>query len=94
MEGKVEDGLAGFLAHKANLAQDEFVNYLCKQFRDRKYRGVVAQFKKLEQKGALTKYLDQFEELISLLLALNPGLREDYLINSFIGGLSDELAHQ
>lgn len=36
-------------------------------------------------------YLDQFEELRSKMLTINPTLNEDYFIQSFVSGLNEEL---
>ena len=49
------------------------------------------EFNKLKQRGTIHEYQLKFEELKSLMLHMNPYLKEKYFVLSFISELSDNL---
>ena len=70
---------------------EEFVEDLCEHFGDWNMMDVVEEFNKLRQEGIVQSYQLKFEELMSLILILNPHLTEGYFVSSFISSLSEEL---
>lgn len=52
---------------------------------------VVEEFDRLQQGGSLEEYIDKFEELESLLLQKQPLMRNEYFLDSFIGGLKPQI---
>jgi hypothetical protein len=51
----------------------------------------VEEFNKLIQDRSVDDYIERFEELRSLMNALNPSLTESYYISSFISGLKEDI---
>ncbi|KAL5723121.1 hypothetical protein ACHQM5_006555 [Ranunculus cassubicifolius] len=55
---------------------------------------VIGEFKLLHQRGSVLDYQQQFENLRPLVLLQNPGLSEQYFVDSCIACLSEEIKHQ
>jgi len=51
----------------------------------------VEEFNKLIQDKSVDDYIERFEELRSLMSALNPSLAESYYVSSFISGLKEDI---
>ena len=60
---------------------------VCIRFRDNLGSKVVEDFNRLQQTGSIDDYLAKFEELKACILLKTPHMPEDYLLESFIGGL-------
>lgn len=58
------------------------------RFKDGRGDNVVEEFNKLNQKGTLEEYVDEFEELKSILLQAGHKLTDEFALESFIGGLN------
>uniref|UniRef100_A0A803L3P0 Ty3 transposon capsid-like protein domain-containing protein n=1 Tax=Chenopodium quinoa TaxID=63459 RepID=A0A803L3P0_CHEQI len=87
MVDKAEVWVASYLAGKINVDWTEFVVDLTARFKDSKSDNAVENFNKLQQLGSIESYVDNFEELKSLMLQQNHGLPDSYFLASFIGGL-------
>jgi hypothetical protein len=68
---------------------EEFSQDLYRRFRNKD--DIVKEFNKLIQDRNVDDYIERFEELRSLMGALNPLLPESYYVSSFISGLKDEI---
>ena len=53
----------------------------------------IGQFHSLKQTMSVTEYVENFEELMSLVKRSNPALSEAYFVSSFISGLKDFIQH-
>ncbi|KAL5720791.1 hypothetical protein ACHQM5_013426 [Ranunculus cassubicifolius] len=74
------------------LPWEEFAELLRSRFAE-VTNNVVAEFNRLIQTGSVQEYQGKFEELQPLMLQRNPGLTEAYFVDSFIGGLKQEIQH-
>ena len=68
---------------------DEFAQILGRRFGSRE--DSVEEFNKLTQEKSVDDYIERFEELKSLMSALNPALSESYYVSSFISGLKEDI---
>ncbi|VFQ74355.1 unnamed protein product [Cuscuta campestris] len=87
MIDKAENWMSSYLSFRKFVSWHEFIIDLSARFRDDKGHNVVEQFKKLEQKGSLEDYIDEFEDLRSVLVQNNHYLPDSYILDCFIGGL-------
>lgn len=56
------------------------------------FRGsIVAQFNKLKQTGTVLSYIHEFEKLRALMKERTSAFTDEYFLESFIGGLKDEI---
>ena len=60
---------------------------VCAQFWDNLGSKVVEEFNRLQQTSTIDEYIAEFEELKAFILLRTPNMPEDYLLESFIGGL-------
>ena len=90
MEGKADVWFEGLVRGKdSHIEWEEFSQDLCRRFGSKD--DIVEEFNKLIQDGNMDEYIERFEELRSLIGALNPLLPEAYYVSSFISGLKDEI---
>jgi hypothetical protein len=54
---------------------------------------VVEEFNRLVQDKIMKEYVEKFEELKSLMNALDPSLPESYYISTFLSGLKGDIRH-
>ncbi|VFQ79288.1 unnamed protein product [Cuscuta campestris] len=87
MIDKAENWMSSYLSFRKFVSWHEFIIDLSARFRDDKGHNVVEQFKKLEQKESLEDYIDEFEDLRSVLVQNNHYLPDSYILDCFIGGL-------
>ncbi|XP_021848493.1 uncharacterized protein [Spinacia oleracea] len=66
---------------------NDFVADLYARFSDDSAHNVVENFNKLQQNGSLEEYIDEFENLRSIMMMNNHILPDAYMLESFIGGL-------
>lgn len=88
---KAENWVASYLAARRNVDWTEFVMDLTTRFRDDVGVNVVEKFNKLSQHGSIESYIDEFENLRSIMLQQNHYLPDAYLLDSFIGGLKSSI---
>lgn len=91
LEGKVDIWFQGIKLSLGKPNWEDFKENLTSRFGGRCRRDVVEEFNKLQQKGSLVEYQEQFEELRSLMMGKNPHLSESYFVSSFISGLKVEI---
>ena len=91
--GKAETWYSGYALGRQAILWEDFVVDVCARFGDELGSHVVEEFNKLKQTGPIEDYLEKFEELKSLMLIKNPSLPNDYFVDSFIGGLDDNIKH-
>jgi len=85
---KIEVWYKGFLYGEKYLVRwEDFTKALCMWFGNMK--DVVEKFNKLVQEKEVEEYVDRFDELKSLMCALNPFILEVYYISSFLSGLKE-----
>lgn len=65
-----------------------FVIDLNARFRDESGASIVEQFNKLQQQDNLEKYIDGFEDLRSSMVQNRHVLPDQYVLDSFVGGLN------
>lgn len=87
MTGKAEKWIISYLSSRRNVDWPEFVMDLSARFKDERGVNSVEKFNKLEQTDTIESYLDEFEELKSDVLETHHSLPEEYLLDSFIGGM-------
>ncbi|CAL1414734.1 unnamed protein product [Linum trigynum] len=91
LEGRAYTWFEGWSFRRFPLIWGHFVDELLHRFGHREQLNVVAAFNKLRQTTSVARYQEDFEDLRSRLLRLNPELNEHYFIMSFLGGLDDEI---
>ncbi|XP_048502834.1 uncharacterized protein LOC125498635 [Beta vulgaris subsp. vulgaris] len=84
---KAEKWVASYLSVRKNVDWTEFVVDLSARFKDETTVDVVEQFNKLQQTDSLESYIDEFEDLSSVVLQHHHFLLDDYILESFVGGL-------
>jgi hypothetical protein len=90
LEGKADVWFEGLVrGSDSHIEWEEFSQDLCRRFGSKD--DIVEEFNKLIQDGNMDDYIERFEELRSLMGALNPLLPEAYYVSSFISGLKDEI---
>ncbi|KAL3537609.1 hypothetical protein ACH5RR_000975 [Cinchona calisaya] len=89
-EGKIDNWYQGYkMMMKNSLNWEKLVEGVYLRFGNKRSRDVIEDFNKLQQTRPLTEYLENFEELESLMLAKNPYLTESYFISSFVSGVKE-----
>jgi hypothetical protein len=90
LEGKADVWFEGLVrGNDSHIKWEEFSQDLCRRFGSQD--DIVKEFNKLIQDGNMDEYIEKFEEMRSLMGALNPLLPEAYYVSSFISGLKDEI---
>jgi hypothetical protein len=90
LEGKANVWFEGLVRKNESwMDWEEFAQILCRQFGSRE--DSVEEFNKLIQDKSVDDYIERFEELRSLMSALNPSLAESYYVSSFISGLKEDI---
>lgn len=87
MTEKAETWVSSYLAIRKDVEWDDFIIDLTARFKDGKGINAVEQFNKLEQGESLEDYIDEFENLRSVLLQNGHRLPEEFILDSFVGGL-------
>ncbi|CAL1354420.1 unnamed protein product [Linum trigynum] len=91
LEGRAHTWFEGWSFRRFPLIWGQFVDELLRRFGNQEQLNVVAAFDQLRQKGSVSTYQEEFDELRSRMLRMNPDLKEHYFILSFLGGLNDEI---
>ena len=90
LEGKADVWFEGLVRKNESwMDWEEFAQILCRRFGSRE--DSVEEFNKLNQDKSVDDYIERFEELRSLMSALNPSLAESYYVSSFINGLKEDI---
>ncbi|XP_056690117.1 uncharacterized protein [Spinacia oleracea] len=86
---KAEGWVMNYLSVRKHMMVEwnDFVVDLYARFRDNSALNVVETFNKLHQVSTLEEYIDEFENLRSIMLMNNHVLPDAYMLESFIGGL-------
>ena len=77
----------------AHLPWHQFCTMLGDRFNETSPCDAIGQFHSLKQTMSVTEYVENFEELMSLVKRSNPALSEAYFVSSFISGLKDYIQH-
>ncbi|KAL5715477.1 hypothetical protein ACHQM5_017290 [Ranunculus cassubicifolius] len=77
----------------AALGWKDFSTLLQHRFSEELSQNAIGEFKLLCQKGSVKDYQYEFEQLQPLVLLQNPGLSEQYFVDSCIAGLSEDIKH-
>ena len=91
MTGKAELWVAGYLSNRKNVDWEDFKFYVVARFQDNSCNNVVENYNKLVQVGSLEDYIDSFEHANSDLSRYGYALCDEYMLDSFIGGLKSEI---
>lgn len=91
MVDKAEHWMSSYIINRRNVDWSEFVIDLSARFRDEIGVNIVEKFNKVSQIASLEEYVDEFEELKSLMLQRNHILPDSYFLDSFIRGLKPNL---
>ncbi|CAL1388435.1 unnamed protein product [Linum trigynum] len=86
LEGRAHTWFEGWSFRHFPLIWGQFVEELLHRFGNQEQLNVVAAFNKLRQTTTVFHYQEEFEDLRSTMLRLNPDLNESYFIMSFLGG--------
>ena len=87
MTDKAEMWISNYLSVKKNVEWSEFVIDLSARFKDESGLNVVEQFNKLQQTGTIEDFIDEFDNVRSLMEQNHHILPDSYFLDSFIGGL-------
>ncbi|XP_074327433.1 uncharacterized protein LOC141665350 [Apium graveolens] len=87
MTDKAKGWVTSYFSARKSVSWDEFIVDVTGRFRDESGSNIVELFNKLHQIDDLEAYVDEFENLRSVMLQSNHVLPEVYILNSFIGGL-------
>lgn len=87
MIDKAEKWVTSYLSVRKNVDWAEFVVDLSARFKDDTTFNVVEQFNKLHQIDSLETYIDEFEDLSSVILQHHHSIPDEYILESFVGGL-------
>ena len=91
MVDKAESWIASYLSVRKNVEWTDFVLAVVARFRDNSGENAVERFNKLSQIGTIESYIDEFEKYRSLMNQQGHNLTEEYMLDSFIGGLKDTI---
>ncbi|CAN1826587.1 hypothetical protein LINPERHAP1_LOCUS31622 [Linum perenne] len=91
MEEKADIWFQGWSADRPNPYWNDLAEELIRRFGDSACVNVVGSFNKLKQTRTVLDYQENFEDLRSGMMKLNPARNEAYLINSFVSGLDEEI---
>ncbi|KAL5700184.1 hypothetical protein ACHQM5_025663 [Ranunculus cassubicifolius] len=75
------------------LSWKDFALLVQQRFSEELSENMIGEFKLLSQKSFVLEYQQQFEQLRPLVLLQNPGLTEQYFIDSCIAGLNKDIKH-
>ena len=90
LEGKADIWFEGLIRENESwMDLEEFAQILCRRFGSRE--DSVEEFNKLIQDKSVDDYIERFEELRSVMSALNSSLTEFYYVSSFINGLKEDI---
>lgn len=87
MVDKAENWIASYLSVRRSVDWNDFIIDLTARFRDDSGINIVEQFNKLQQYDTLEKYIDEFEDLRSSMIQSSHVLPEQYILDSFVGGV-------
>lgn len=89
MTDKAESWMMNYLFVRRIVVVDwnDFVVDLYARFKDSTGLDVVERFNRLQQQKSIEEYIDEFENLRSVMLMNNHVLPDSYILESFIGGL-------
>lgn len=84
---KAEVWISNYLSIRRQVEWSEFVIDLSARFKDELGSNVVEKFNRLQQNDTIENYIDEFDNLRSLMEQYNHILPDTYFLESFIGGL-------
>ncbi|KAL2904568.1 hypothetical protein RDABS01_003278 [Bienertia sinuspersici] len=87
MLDKADNWVTSYLSARNHVDWDDFIFDLAARFKAEDSSMAVEQFNKLIQHASLEEYIDSFEHLRSVLLQNGHFLTDNYLLDSFLGGL-------
>lgn len=87
MIDKAEKWVTSYLSVRKSVDWAEFVVDLSARFKDDTTFNVVEQFNKLHQTDSLETYIDELEDLSSVVLQHHHSIPDEYILESFVGGL-------
>lgn len=87
MIDKAEVWVSNYLSVRRHVEWSEFVIDLSARFKDDLTSNVVEKFNRLQQTSTIENYIDEFDNLRSLLEQSNHVLPDTYVLESFVGGL-------
>lgn len=88
MVDKAEKWVSSYLSVRGHVEWHELCLDLAASFKDTRGINSVDQFNKLTQTDSIKTYLDEFEDLKCGVLQTNHTLPEEFILDSFIGGLN------
>lgn len=91
MVGQADLWFMEYVEGKQHVPWEHFTTILLNRFLVPGHDDIVIEFTQLAQKTDVLSYIEQFEELKSLVKAKHPYLGEEFLILCFLKGLKDEL---
>ncbi|XP_021766248.1 uncharacterized protein LOC110730736 [Chenopodium quinoa] len=87
MTGKARNWISSYLANRSNVDWSDFVMDVSARFKDERRMNVVEEFNRLQQTDNIESYVDESENLKSIMIQNSLCLPENYLLENFIGGL-------
>lgn len=90
MVDKAESWISSYLSGRRNVDWDDFIVDLTARFKD-DTSTIVENFNKLHQNDSLESYIDEFENLKSIMKQNNHVLPDAYVLDSFVGGLKSSV---
>lgn len=95
LTGKAESWFFSYHVSKGIVRWADFATEICNRFQwaSNSKLNLIGEFKNIEQKGTVEKYLEEFEELKAWVLIRNPTIPEEFFLEFFIEGLKEEIRH-
>ncbi|KAK2967121.1 hypothetical protein RJ640_020529 [Escallonia rubra] len=90
-DGQAEFWFGTYIKAKGRVTWDVFVRDLNSRFASLFRESIVGEFHKLRQTTNVESYYNEFEALRSILVSEGCKFEEGYYIQSFVGGLKDEI---
>ncbi|XP_026459874.1 uncharacterized protein LOC113360593 [Papaver somniferum] len=91
LDGKATKWYANLCITQPHISWTCFCENIYARFENPAHDNIVGLFNKLVQLTTVEAYFEEFEYLKALLLSVHPHFPETYFIDSFIGGLKEEL---
>ncbi|CAH9071517.1 unnamed protein product [Cuscuta epithymum] len=88
LSGRAESWFTSYISVHKKVSWEQFVVDICARFNEELGSTVTEEFNRLQQFRSLDEYMDQFEQLRSLLLQRTERLPEEFFLDRFIGGLN------
>lgn len=95
LNGKAESWYFSYQVSRCVVRWPDIVEEIWKRFNDldNSNLNLLGRFKRIEQVGSVTEYLEKFEDLKTWVLIKHPTIPKEFFLGFFIEGLKEEIRH-